>query len=318
MTVIGESAGAGSIVYHITGDGGKTKAPFNKAIAQSIAYGYIGTKSQWDLTLKKASTLSKRTIKNGAELAELDDEVLMNVYAQVTYDAPLSLIYWGPSPDGDYVPAYPDTLLSEGRFDKTQKLLISHTANETISYIPNGTFQDKESWRMVAQLAKGVYPSDEVMDYIFDKLYPPVGETDLYYSKHGRTLLMSAEALGFNCHDRTLARAYGNATWNFRFEVPPAWHAQDVNHTFYDGNKEEPFDADAAIAMQTYFTSFARSGNPNRKGDGLPEWPMLVDGNRRASMVEGGVEIHQIEDNAERCFFWERLWKGDFADGPPS
>ena len=36
--------------------------------------------------------------------------------------------------------------------------------------------------------------------------------------------------------------------------------------------------------------------------------------------VEKNVEneIHQIEDNAERCFFWERLWKGDFADGPPS
>lgn len=58
-------------------------------------------------------------------------------------------------------------------------------------------------------------------------------------------------------------------------------HAQDVSYVFQHLNTSNPettkSDLDISEAMATYWTNFAKYGNPN--GNGVPEWPAFNDKN---------------------------------------
>lgn len=74
-------------------------------------------------------------------------------------------------------------------------------------------------------------------------------------------------------------------------------------------------DSDRAIseAMATYWTNFAKTGNPN--GAGLPEWPAFTSGNQQR-MVFRGRPTAQHYDNLEQLqvmdeyFAWRRSTEG--------
>ncbi|KAJ2975276.1 hypothetical protein NQ176_g5608 [Zarea fungicola] len=112
--------------------------------------------------------------------------------------------------------------------------------------------------------------------YVF---YPPPGQTSLYQTERDRTALLVAEMI-FVCNTRYLAVAQGDNTWNYRFQVFPAAHAQDVDYTFWDSSPFHPIPYPAlAQQMQRYFTRFAMTGNPNiaKSQNPLPEWPVYGD-----------------------------------------
>jgi len=56
-------------------------------------------------------------------------------------------------------------------------------------------------------------------------------------------------------------------------------HGQDVAYVFMHldgpGQKPSPSDLEISEAMATYWTNFAKYGDPN--GEGVPEWPAFSD-----------------------------------------
>jgi para-nitrobenzyl esterase len=59
--------------------------------------------------------------------------------------------------------------------------------------------------------------------------------------------------------------------------------------------------------MRTYWTNFAKSGNPN--GTGLPQWPAYKPGGDAQVMHFGGQSKAAMDDHRERYLFLKRTWE---------
>jgi len=111
------------------------------------------------------------------------------------------------------------------------------------------------------------------------------------------------EDIGFRCPavaQSTWHVAAGQAVYHYEMEhVPPATrrgntHAQDVAYVFGSLRRAEYTAADTALSdvMVTYWTNFAKTGNPN--GAGVPPWPAFDAGSQRyMAFTETGASPKQ-------------------------
>jgi carboxylesterase type B len=153
VTVMGESAGAASILHHITSYGGAKPVPFQNAIPQSPAFEFsIDYQSSYQLTLSTAaayisstlgelldnanSTLSSQISRISASfgaltlvLGSLEDSsisaALKYINQAVVLQAGTGRFNYGVIVDGNYVPELPQVLLAQGRFDTSLNVRYS-------------------------------------------------------------------------------------------------------------------------------------------------------------------------------------------------
>lgn len=309
ITAFGESAGGGSLMFHLTAkDGGRdARLPIRRALIQSPGYqttldleGILGR------VYRTASLLSGRTISNGAGLRALDSATMFKINNKVIADSPESTYTFGPSIDGDYVQDLPSVRLLQGKFDSHPQLMLGHNTHEGLAYILTNQTTAADISAKIDQVFSTIpaYRRREILT----KVYPPAPQP-AYADEQARAVLIFTEAY-FACNTRALAvaRGAGNA-WNYRFQVPPATHAQDVPYTFYSDNATTTADpsvnATLAEAMQTYFTRFAEHGTPNaRNGAALPRWKKY---GRRATLLTFGDEgVGEDGDELKnaRCDYW--------------
>jgi carboxylesterase type B len=80
VTVMGESAGGSSIVFHVTSYGGARKLPFQRAIPQSPAFQFnINTTAGYGLTMEMASNVTGTTISAVPALNALNTTTLKTI-----------------------------------------------------------------------------------------------------------------------------------------------------------------------------------------------------------------------------------------------
>ena len=130
VTIMGESAGAGSIMYHTTAYGASRadeNSLFKQAVVQSPYTARI-PKSEQQQVVK--SFLETANVNNVEEAKRLPTEVLMATNAKVIQLAPHLTFFFGPVIDDDFIPAPPETLYSKGRYIKDLNLIVSHNSNE--------------------------------------------------------------------------------------------------------------------------------------------------------------------------------------------
>ncbi len=94
-------------------------------------------------------------------------------------------------------------------------------------------------------------------------------------------------------------------------------HGQDVAYVFMhlDKSKPETTESDLEIseAMGTYWTNFAKYGDPN--GPGVPEWPAFSDANPQVMILGptphiGSVQSAESLEVLDRYFRWRRTEEG--------
>src|SRR5271154_3445614 len=92
--------------------------------------------------------------------------------------------------------------------------------------------------------------------------------------------------VNFNC--LYLARAFGNDTYNYRFSIPPGIHGMDLIFTFYPMTITLPTNLFVlsipllyARALQSYFISFVKHGDPNvERRRGTIQWHLFGEEKR--------------------------------------
>ncbi|KAG9855447.1 carboxylesterase family protein-like protein, partial [Aureobasidium melanogenum] len=313
VTVVGQSAGGGSILHQITAYGGnKGPAPFAGAVVQSPGFFPLVSPSREEaiftdfLNLLNVSTL--------AEARKLPSSAIIAANArQVLTTTPYGQTLYGPVVDGDFVPALPGQLLAHGQYDKNVSIMTGHNTAEgllfTSPFINSSSALD--AFLITQFPALQIMPS--TLNYITRTLYPPVfdgSQAQNYTNQIGRAAAIVSE-LAFTCNTVYLHKAY-NKTYGYLFDIPPSIHGQDVPYTFYNGNGSTEAategntgvqDVAVALAMQKYITEFAKSSNPNRSG--TPHFAMY---GKNATVQALGPQIGPMGDPAAkaRCDWWQK------------
>lgn len=109
VTVIGEFAGGGSIIHHITAYGGRVPAPFQHAIIQSP--GWIPTLSMYEQETRFQDFLRFANVSSLGQARTLSTDSIMHANNNQIAASSYSNLGSGPSVDGNLVPQDPRLLL---------------------------------------------------------------------------------------------------------------------------------------------------------------------------------------------------------------
>lgn len=327
VTAMGESAGAGSIMHHLIGNGGTSDPLFRRAILQSPAFEpqYSPTKllaqySQFESVAGCAGKgLSCLRTKTTAELQTAN----LAVVGSVQYGT----FGFGPAVDNSYIRDLPGIEMANGNYWKDMTIMFGHNSEEGHIF----TDPSKILNRDVDNLLKYNFPNITTAN--FNKL------VDLYphasiFGTFTTTFNRLSQTIGdwiCSCNTRYLAKAYAGKAYGYVVSIPPGIHAVDLPLTFWrtDLNIYNLIQIDLdlnfltskniATGFQSYFTSFARSGNPNtyREKGGFPATIDMVQSTVGDTVKVVNVKIlsysiDQDEDQSkDRCDFWQSgVWTG--------
>ncbi|KAG0161660.1 hypothetical protein PDIDSM_1174 [Penicillium digitatum] len=293
VTVMGESAGAGSILHQITAYGASD-------LAEPGWVPIIGEQQQEDTLQQFLEILNVSTVAEARKLPS-DKLIAANAY-QVATKSEWGQFTYGPVVDGNFVPALPGKLLLRGDFDHNLNIMVGHNSNEGLDF----TSPDSVNTHGLEIQMKTLSPNTpaNVSDFVLNVLYPPVYNGSYGYTNSvARTALVIAD-LVFQCNTDYINRAFYNETYAYEFSVPPALHGQDVPYTFYNnGSSSKVANVTVALAMQDFFTSFVQHGEP--KSHLAPVF--RKHGQHAQLMNIGNRAIQPAQDptNNARCRFWQ-------------
>ncbi|KAI5357599.1 putative carboxylesterase, type B, carboxylesterase type B, carboxylesterase type B, active [Septoria linicola] len=303
ISVIGESAGAASILHQITSNGGgQGVLAFQKAIIQSPAFFPVDDTSQTDTTAR--NLLRYLGVSSLSDARKTSFNAMYAANAQQVGDSPYGLFTYGPAVDGSFVPNLPGRLLAKGQFHKDVNLIVGHNANEGIGFTSPFIRDDVSFAQYIGGRMSPSKATTSNLQYIANTLYPPVFDGSQGYTNQiGRTSRAVAEMI-FTCNTFYLDTAFNNQTFAYQFAVPPAYHGSDLPYTYYTGTSANPDpQVQVAVAMQKYFLNFAKTGDPN--GNGLSKFQRFGgDANMQVFRTSGFSTAPDDTANA-RCRWWQ-------------
>jgi para-nitrobenzyl esterase len=319
VTIFGESAGAGSVLVHLTAP--LSQGLFHRAILQSPGIptprpGIVGLRS-FEEAQKLASDYARSVGVSGngqkarAALRALPAETLIagtsakETVAALSADKPLPGVA-GSMIDGKLVVDHPSSLIAAGRWAKVPVIIGANDRD-----LPVGVAASKDDlFRIFGPHAEEAR-----------RLYDPNGSGTLEELKQqvfaDRTMTEPAR------HLAELVTAQGQKAWLYRFSYvaeslrgQPGWegtlHGMEIPYTFNLPAavvKDKVTTADRAMAVTAsgYWTSFGKTGNPN--GGGRPEWlPHTKGSTRLLNFTNDGVSF--VNDPIrDRLNLWQKVWQ---------
>ncbi|EAW20417.1 carboxylesterase family protein [Aspergillus fischeri NRRL 181] len=300
VTVIGQSAGGGSIIHQIVAYGGSVPGTFQKAIVQSPGLSFTTGEQQNETANQLLRILNVSSIEEARQLPT-ESLIAANSY-QITNLSTFGSFSYGPVTDGRFAPDIPARLLTDGRFNKNIRLIVGHNADEGLFI----TAPETSNSSVLTTLVGEAFPNfgSNLTNHITNNLYPPVYNGSYgYNSPLWRADLLFSEAY-FTCSTNALSRALPNQTYPYIFSVYPALHSMDSSYVWYDGSSSAVGNATIAYIMQDYIVNFIKGGTP-LSTIGPPFRPWSVSGSVLDINTSGVTEMKDPTDN-DHCRFWQR------------
>ncbi|RAH68789.1 alpha/beta-hydrolase [Aspergillus aculeatinus CBS 121060] len=304
VTVIGESAGGGSILHQITAYGGSNgPVPFQQAILQSPAFIPEPILNPAEQERIFNQFLRFANVSTLEEARRLPSSVLMEANRQQVYNSPLGSFTYGPVVDGIFVPESPSRLLRQRRLDTNVTPMLAYNGNDGIIFSDFSLRNNSDYQGYITGLLH-LQPNDTA--YVSSQMYPPIFDgSHRYTDEIGRAGATFQEAI-IQCNDISLALALSNATFNYVFDVFPGLHAQDISATFDANLDPAPGVFDPLITLQQLVTSFTLTGTPTT--DLAGNMPMY--GRRNTLLILNATSIGTRSEDprvVERCEEWYRI-----------
>ncbi|KAH8814850.1 Alpha/Beta hydrolase protein [Xylogone sp. PMI_703] len=314
VTLIGESAGGGSIMHQITAYGGmKGSVPFQQAIMQSPGFLPVAGNSQQENTFNSvlfaARFVTNKNITTLDDLRAMSSTDLQTVNTIAVGIAMYGQFSFGPVVDGLFVPALPGLLLSRGQFDKDIRVMVGHNLNEGLLFTSPFITNQSAYTSFLSQTFPDASPI--IINYIGTTLYPEIYDGSHGYTNPVERSSLATSEISFTCNTRYIDLAFKNKTYSYYFTIPPGIHGEDVPYTFFNGDTSSsddglPVNATVAQAMQEYITSFAKTGNPNGKGKKIPMFPMYGNNSEVLDLSLDGFQVQKDTVANSRCDWWQK------------
>jgi len=303
ITIAGQSAGSMSVSYLIASP--LAKGLFQKAIPQSGA-GILPLAPTSSSAF--ANTLSTAE-KNGLAIAKQFEvsslKELRTLPAEKLLTASVRL---APNIDGYVMPKSPAELFKAGE-NNPVALLTGWNENEGLAYGPPPT---RDSFKESLKSNYGALSDDMI------RLYPSSSEEELKTSVAD----LARDQL-FGSQNYTLAQIMASQNqpvyvYRFTRDVPAegayigfkAFHTAEVPYALATLDKvNRPWkesDRQLSEQMSTYWTNFAKTGNPN--GEHLPNWKSFDSKNHQVMYLDEKSNSKALHDAKRLQFFYENLY----------
>ncbi|TGO32075.1 hypothetical protein BHYA_0357g00040 [Botrytis hyacinthi] len=350
VTVIGESAGASSILHHITSYGGSSsslnpdslpRAPLQRAILQSPAF---SPAADADTELEAFDDfLFVARADTFEELKNKPEEVLISANKILVSKSPYAQFTFGPTLDTIFIPKPVSVLLRDGNFwDDIDGIMVAHNSLEGLLFTDIKAVENDNTFAtFIRKSLPGL--KDEDLEYIVKDLYPLEDENAGVLDKLLRGANATSE-LSTICNAVYLLDAFGaEGSYKCVFGVEPGVHGQDVGFSFYQKPPSNPTDIYntgkvlpsteiVAQTLQAYIVGFVKEGDPNRGLIG-PDFPVYKDGililgsKKNGSMIVPEGELQNADSitsifsdifktrnegkKVERHVEWKSDWMGN-------
>lgn len=271
VTVMGESAGGGSILNQLTAYGGsRGPVPFQQIIPQSAGNQPAASPQSFEDSAQ--IFMSAANVSSIKELRRVPLKEL--TVANTEAIAAQRLMSYGPSVDGSFVPGDVSRMLATGSFDQTVTALIGMNSHEGTLFADPRVNSSVSYSEYIRDTIPGI--SEASARHIEDVLYPPIFDGSYGYRNHFERGVITFQELAFTCNAPMLSWAMGNHTNNYIFAAEPGLHAQDVPYTFYNGAETgvggitaaptTPSEVRIAGILQSWIATFVTRGKPTASG----------------------------------------------------
>ncbi|KAK5074253.1 hypothetical protein LTR64_006603 [Lithohypha guttulata] len=268
ITVVGESAGASSILQHLAAYGGpragRNKPPpkFKRAILQSPALSPVSDRGRMENVYQ--SFLKEVGVKDFDALQKADTKDLIRANSKTTYESPYGQFNYGPVIDEDYI-KYPIHLQLKYGFMWPADIMVSYNRAEGMLFTPPWVRSRAE----LKDYILSAYPHflDEEMNTLLDSVYPYDASLSAVEAVNATSQVLSDFVVKSNVYG--LTQHYRYSAFEYKFNFFPGIHGQDANWTFRPtGDKN--VNKEQRERFQRYLTSYIKwfvhefeQGDPN-------------------------------------------------------
>ena len=313
ITIFGESAGAFAVSMHMASP--LTRAIIAHAIGESG--GALGKSSvpvpDLAASIAEDEKLLKKHVKveDLAGLRAIPAEELYKRVAPGTFSVPLFM----PNVDGYFLSEAVAATFAAGKQAKIPLLAGFNKDELAIATVMNPIKTTLQSFNGMAFQKYKFHAGD------FLKVYRASNDAE---AAQAATDLAGDEFVAFGTWAWLEAQSSAGVPQVFRYRfdlgIPDgpkhpaafgAFHADEVAYVFgtLDTRADytwRPQDYKLSELMQTYWSNFAKSGNPN--GDGLPNWP-AYGATAWQTMYLDAVSVARPDAQRDRYLFLQKYWK---------
>jgi para-nitrobenzyl esterase len=299
VTLFGESAGSSSVCIHMVSPASKGLARrfiMESGVSTSgVKNGIepVSREEMYDLTRQMAAALCPGASDVIGCLRGLDAEQVIRWSPGLSSAGSGGGVAWVPVIEGPggVLPDHPDELIKNGNLIKGEVIIGTNKNEYALFQMLGGGMSSVQQLRAEVEQRYGSR-ADEIM-----AIYAPSATSDANQAY----VTMMTDVM-FRCASRRLARsaaAQGNSVYLYSFEEGTAMHASELTYVFGGStSRSQPL----TNAIQSYWTNYATTGDPN--GQGLVTWPKYDAVSDQhivlASSISDGSGLQKAA-----CDFWD-------------
>lgn len=305
VTLMGVSAGAGSVMHQITAYGGLKPVSFRRAIPQSSGMLPVPGNREQEQAFQEFLSLLNVTTLN--EARALPSSALLAANAKQIGNAPYGGFIFGPAVDGSFAPGIPSKLFLQGAFAKDIEILSTFNSNEGILFVDPSAYDSESLFRsQIENLFISL--SSEDVDFVFETLYPATYDgSQPYTDSLGRAQLLVSEAT-FICYQNSMAKAAAQqriGTFGYQNSVWPALHGSDQALLFSNG-PTPGVDPELASIAKNAVAGFVNNGSPDKSPISDITIPAYGQNDLILNLLVNASSIIRDPTANERCDWWQK------------
>ncbi|KAK5994298.1 Carboxylesterase patB [Cladobotryum mycophilum] len=306
VTIMGVSAGGGSVMHQVTAYGGRKPAPFRRAIPQSS--GFQPTPQNGEQEQIFNEFLSILNVSSIHEARSLPSSALLAANGKHIAAAPYGTFVYGPTVDHDFVPDLPPKLLAKGAYAKNTAIFSSYVNHDGLLFTDPRAIEDENY--LTAELQHFVPTiSEKTADFVVKTLYPPKYDgSKPYKDTLDRAQLMIGEA-AFICNQNSLlesAAKHGVPAFGYEFAVSPGLHGNDQSGYVFGRGPTPGVDAEIASVIQYAIAGFAIDGVPRKSPTSALSFSPYAKGQKLLSFAVGSSQLIRDPSANDRCDWWQK------------